>query len=348
MNLRFFILSVLLILSTSALHAQTSKYAYFENRCNDGARKDEMDWLRFLFKVESCAEIVQKLSKVKSFSEIIPPITKRRFYPGSWVNEFPELVGIQFQYELSDVSRILNRKISHEFFKYLFNYDDFNIKIAEFTGGTIKRDICMSQKLSRFKTLVVDWAYIRDLENCQLNDDYWGNTNVIIVGDYIGSGKEKFAENLIGVESLAGGVRTLEKYPNIRFVGLEVWNESSVSGLVLNQNLTHLSVNSYNDVGEYIGAIAELQNLAFLGFSCMKGFDQCEKPYLKDLSFLKEMPWLKSLNLSFSGIENADSLVALTQLERLDISNNRIQKLPDFSKLQLKYLNTENNPGSKQ
>lgn len=54
---------------------------------------------------------------------------------------------------------------------------------------------------------------------------------------------------------------------------------------------------------------------------------------IKDVSSIKDMKKLSTLNLSSNAIENVDDIKDLTKLQYLNISGNKISALPDMSKL---------------
>ena len=324
--------------------------------------KDEVSWLKYILKAETCDELSQKISQLKSYNEFLVPQEKiRTLKVASWTYEFPELIGIKSKYNLDDVDRILGKNVDRRFFfRELDGFLDFkNLKILDFTVYKPKAKFCFAWNQLKYqvKTVVIDWSNLADANECKYSSAYT-TPDFIIAGDFIGSGNEKFAENIIGFESFMGRTRSLIQYPSLRYVGVNVRNSEEVGALVLNQNITHLALNSANVI-EDIADVSELQNLAYLGLTCVKNELEfygdfnlaplaCDKPYLKNLAFLKNLTWLRSLNISYSGLENVDELTELKQLKSLNISHNNIKEIPDFSLLtNLLELKTNNNPGSK-
>lgn len=359
-----FTFSALIILTAMLWNLPVFGNTTFMHYCQYGAlwQKDEVSWLKYVLKAETCEELTEKISKLKSYNEFLVPFEKTRpLKVASWSNDFPELNGLKSKYDINDVERILGKKVDRKwFFRELDGFRDFkNLKILDFTVFNSKYSFCHFMYSHRYqvKTVVIDWSSLSAANECKFNSAYT-TPQFIITGDFLGSGREKIAENIIGIESFSGTTRLLLGYPNLRYVGITIRNNDEVGSLVLNQNITHLTLNSSKEI-EDISNISELQNLSYLGLTCVKNeLDlygnttvnpiPCDKPYLSDLSFLQDLTWLKSLNLSYSGLENVDSLLKLKQLSSLDITHNRIKNFPDFSSLKnLVNLKTDNDQGVK-
>lgn len=317
-------------------------------------RLAEIKWLKFLLKADTCDGLADKISKLKSVNEFKVPLEKSRpMKVASWTNEFPEIYGIKSEYDIADAERIIGMKINPRyFFTDLSDFWQFkNLKVLDFTRTQrYNQSLCLvAWNFKHYlQTIIIDWSSMDDVKKCK----FLRMPDIIIAGDFLG-GDVAINDHIIGIEHYVGGVTQLDKYPNLRFLGFTMDNQfSSLSKLVVNQNITHLTMNSVIDQPD-LSSLGELQNLAYLGLTCVKNERDlysnmnvqplpCDKPYLNNLDFLKNLTWLRSLNLSYSGLDNVDDLVSLEQLESLDLSHNRIRHMPDFSELKdLKNLNTK-------
>jgi hypothetical protein len=368
MDFRKFILSItFLVFTVFSSWGQTTQlkpYQGFLNYCKYAGDDQliEINWLKYVLKADTCQGLADEISKLRSYNQFIVPLKKSKpFKVASWTNEFPEIYGLKSKYDIKDVEKILNVKINPEyFFTDIDPFNEFkNLKMIDFTFKKYTYSMCyvLYGLRYRVKTIIIDWSNFEELKNCKF---YYDKPDVIITGDYIGDGKENFAENVIGIEHYILGTRHLKSYPNLRYVGLSLDHQfDRIGNLVLNQNITHLTINS-TIPHEDLSDLSEMQNLAYLGLTCVKDeiklygkFDavpvRCENPYLKNLDFLKNLTWLKSLNLSYSGLQNVDVLLEMDQLKSLDISNNNILKMPDFSLLKdLSKLKLDNNSGNEE
>ncbi|OUR94817.1 hypothetical protein A9Q84_17050 [Halobacteriovorax marinus] len=134
---------------------------------------------------------------------------------------------------------------------------------------------------------------------------------------------------------------------------------SNITPLMPLANLKTLSLDGNNKINN-IEALKYMQNLRIFSFSCVKVFSpeigfsseiinqnmtKCDKPILTDLSPLKDLVWLLSINLSFNNIEDITPLKNLRYLRDLRINGNKINDISTLENLQyLKVLDlSENN-----
>jgi hypothetical protein len=362
MNVKSYTKRLIIILSALVvwqLQAIAQEYDSFGRYCNYPylEKVNEVAWMKFLFKVDNCQDLRKKLSELKSYNQFIPSVMKPREGESiSWTDEFPELYGITKQYSFEDVERILNVKIDYDyFFKDLAPFSDFkNLTTIDFTIHTKKRDLCSFLRWNyKIKVITLDYVSIKEYGACK----NVSKKSIIMLGDYLGPADDPQANDIIGIEFTPLIADRLDRYPRLKFVGLNTIGTSSQFSSFINlTSITHLSINANKGMDE-VEALGEIDSLSYLGLSCItnvhdlskdkKNMKICENG-LKDLSFLTNMRYLKSLDLRYNGLENVDQLLAMKNLESLNISQNNISTMPDFSVLpKLKKLNTESNPGTK-
>lgn len=364
MNLKSYTKRLIIILS-GFVFCQSLAFAEldfnFRLYCNHpyGNQINEISWLKFLFNVETCEEIAEKISQLKSYNQFIPSVMKpREIQSISWTDEFPELYGITKQYSFEDVEKILNVRLDYErFFKDITPFSGFkNLSTMDFTIHSKKRDICRTLKWKyEIKTITLDYVSISEYRNC---NNLTKKHSIIMLGDYLGPQDDPQAEQIIGIEYTPLIADKLDRYPRLKFVGISTIGTSGQFSSMINlSSITHLSINANKGMDE-VQALGEIDSLSYLGLSCISNplelnkdksnLSICENG-LKDLSFLTNMRYLKSLDLRYNGLENVSTLLSLKSLEALNVSHNNISVMPDFSVLpKLKKLKTDANPGTKQ
>ena len=148
-------------------------------------------------------------------------------------------------------------------------------------------------------------------------------------------------------------ISELTKLKQLFVLNLSNTNLEDISFL---KNFTKLSMldisnNSVKDVSQ----LGELSKLASLNLSNNKGvvgYDKLTNLYMINLSgcgisklnLLNNISKLSDINLSNNNIGNLDELdLKDKEFMRIDLSNNNITKLPDWSNINFAYLNLDNN-----
>jgi hypothetical protein len=133
---------------------------------------------------------------------------------------------------------------------------------------------------------------------------------------------------IIGFEYFIGMNRQLHKFPRLRYLGVSFkFTDYSYHALIENQNITHLSLNSTESL-EYAYFLGELPNLSFLSISCITSrkeyfvpgmaadsIEYCPDPNLKNVNFLKNLPFLEEIILDFQGLQDISALKEMPQLK---------------------------------
>lgn len=339
---------------------QAAAFSNFEIDCEISPEDVEIKWLKYHFKTESCKEIREKLTKVKSFNQFMFPDYKAQTLTyGSWLKFFPEFTGVKYDYDRETVGKILNipDHLMFNAFKNILRYTEFsdNITVLDFSYGyRFKKNYCLILEYFRkTKYVVVDMHSMEELSKCKPERV----PLLIYVGQLLGGGAvpKHLHDKIAGAESFTGMLEQLGIFTNLQFVGLRKVSYPGLGSLATNQNITHLSINDPDYDDEDIGSLSELINLTYLSLTCIENErglianneapTLCKKPFVQNINFIKDMEWLESLVIPFNGLEDVSILSEMVNLKHIDVSNNNIKKMPDFQKLKnLKTLKKENNP----
>lgn len=141
--------------------------------------------------------------------------------------------------------------------------------------------------------------------------------------------------NVFGVEYWNGSFKPLTKFPYLKYLHFKsalAVKGSGIENLGSNLFLTHLLVEAggFHDI-QQLRNLKELRSLRISG-------------QVSDISFLRDLQWIKHLSLENNKISDLSPLQTLTYLESADISGNRISTLPDLRNLKnLRTLNLSSN-----
>ena len=356
--------STLKILMVAGLLVMSSAFAQenFLRICEKPEKSlvNEMNWLKIFFKVKDCQGVADNIKKLQSYNEFFVPFQKRKpTFANSWTNAFPHLYGITSKIQSSNIRPAqvgIPFNVS-TFFDRPEIYSEFkNLTVIDFYFRSFSLEMCeILKQLPHIKTVMLGLSDTDDLARCKgikIPDIILIDTGIIP------SMPPELEEKVIGVEYLAV-MTNFERYPRLRYLGVSsAIRDSDLRNFIVNQNITHLNINSTSNLN-LISNLGDLANLSFLSISCIKNLskaylndsfvpEKCEDSKLKDISFLKNLPFLEDLTINYTDLEEASPLAEMTQLKRLNLSHNKIKNMPELSHLELEHSEISENDEDKE
>lgn len=323
----------ILILAALMLVGPAFGQAKFLSICENpqSRQRHEMKWLKMFFEVETCQDVAQKISKLQSYNEfflhfsISGPRQER-----SWLDAFPHFYGIKSKnsIELVPWHKLGPKMDFGAFFKDPEIYSEFkNLKVIDFSDRFDKSPCELLKSLSHIEIALVNRTSMAELKECK---PYSKLPDIISIGDFIDSDSNpQFNEKIIGIEYMVGLSRNMYQYSQLRYLGLSFpfKDEYYYHSLIQAQNITHLSFNSTESL-EYAYILGEMPNLSFLAITCITSFknyyqpgmagdlpEYCPNANLKNVNFLKNLPFLEQIILDFEGLEDISALKQMPQLK---------------------------------
>lgn len=303
-------------------------------------------WLKKVLKTNRCESIQSKLKEFNSLNEFIPtlyrsPKENRIFKP-------QELRPGKFSiYDLDSAS------ITKEAFTTLKLFREFrNLKHIRYTFlEAEKRSVCetLEQIPSLTAITVTDWNLSHSDIECIKNR----KIEVYIDRNFTPNDRsEIFKDQIYGINNYLGNVNELHTYKKLKYLGLEEYQEETeIKILPQMRNLTHLHLNLKNIKG--VENISKLNTLLYLSIGCYKTNHQrnqtlkslaCDENKFSNLNFLKNLKFLKGLDISWNEIENIEAIQNLRSLEYLSLRMNKIKSIKPIEILKkLKFLDLANN-----
>lgn len=202
---------------------------------------------------------------------------------------------------------------------------------ADSCGGLAEEDVYTPGADEVIKDPLLHWAIRSSMNaiksNVKLTADMVGGKSVRYISFELCSHAEDFAdwtkpywiENLEGIQYAKSATMVDIGYTSA-VEGKSIQDVSPLSELT-QLDILILKQDGITDVSP----LKTLTNLSELDLS-MNGA-------IKDVSAIKSMKKLTTLNVSSNAIENVDDIADLTKLQYLNISGNKISSLPDMSKL---------------
>ncbi len=202
---------------------------------------------------------------------------------------------------------------------------------ADSCGGLAEEDVYTPGADEVIKDPLLHWAIRSSMNaiksNVKLTADMVGDKSVRYISFELCSHAEDFAdwtkpywiENLEGIQYAKSATMVDIGYTSA-VEGKSIQDVSPLSELT-QLDILILKQDGITDVSP----LKTLTNLSELDLS-MNGA-------IKDVSAIKSMKKLTTLNVSSNTIENVDDIADLTKLQYLNISGNKISSLPDMSKL---------------
>lgn len=202
---------------------------------------------------------------------------------------------------------------------------------ADSCGGLAEEDVYTPGADEVIKDPLLHWAIRSSMNaiksNVKLTADMVGDKSVRYISFELCSHAEDFAdwtkpywiENLEGIQYAKSATMVDIGYTSA-VEGKSIQDVSPLSELT-QLDILILKQDGITDVSP----LKTLTNLSELDLS-MNGA-------IKDVSAIKSMKKLTTLNVSSNAIENVDDIADLTKLQYLNISGNKISALPDMSKL---------------
>lgn len=202
---------------------------------------------------------------------------------------------------------------------------------ADSCGGLAEEDVYTPGADEVIKDPLLHWAIRSSMNaiksNVKLTADMVGDKSVRYISFELCSHAEDFAdwtkpywiENLEGIQYAKSATMVDIGYTSA-VEGKSIQDVSPLSELT-QLDILILKQDGITDVSP----LKTLTNLSELDLS-MNGA-------IKDVSAIKSMKKLTTLNVSSNAIENVDDIADLTKLQYLNISGNKISSLPDMSKL---------------
>ena len=355
MNIIFFLIFIFIPKIGNA-----STHTNFLQQCeqNNNYRKN----LESRFNTIGCIQIIEKLRSLKSFSQIYfankKISLKRKILSAPWTDDFEHMYGLSRKV-LSDqnlINPLETYNLEKEQFFEPFLYSEFtNLKdiplLPEyFFSKTINQSCETLKKLTFIESATVpaDSLKSKHFQKCLsrlkkgiiIRDEFKGDISII---------KDL---RVVGIEYYSGNIKNLTKFKELKYLGIAKKSGSlDKIELIYTQNrISHLSLNIQPGVTS-LDKISYLRGLEYLNLKCSEdealneySKKNCEKMGITDISFLKEIPFLRHLNLSNNNILDFKPLGELSDLEYLNLQNNKIKTIPKLNKLKrLKFLDLSHN-----
>lgn len=326
--------------------------------------QNDIKWLKYFFKTQDCNVVVEKLTQLTSFNEFMVPQFKQPLHPFNWSNEFPYLSGVTKILELeylpwSKLGFIPNTKNVFIHPELYSEFENFTVLDLTKSFNFHIQDSCNIRKiLPSVKTLVVSTTDVSIMEKKCFD---YSSLPWLIVEDWHGKSTTKLKDKIIGFKEFRGSIKDLISFRHLRYVGIDNWTvDNDLRFIGKNVNLTHVSLNIKHGV-QNIDKLKYLPNLRSLTINCINNsslneysdllfIKPCNTPFLTDISFLLQIPYLEKLNLAANGLKDEDVSVIsnLSNLKELNLSHNNLSSIPDLSQLKnLKRFDISNNPVSK-
>lgn len=327
----------------------------------------DIQWFQYLYRTKDCNEIAAKLSKITSLAEMIQPFAGiGPELKSSWTNSFPHIYGHLNTYEPYVDWRKSQGAIIDQF-KELAIYADFpNITAISYTRYThFPYTMGVCEAISMFpnlKTISIENEYFNtEADQCLSDRDL----EVILTGRTLWLKKAPIKSNIIGIEQFMGDITELLQLGNLQYLGItdqyvlrnhnqnfphqNRYEAVPLATLGSLPNLTHLTIVKSNI--ENIQDLKHSFNLTWLSIACAASedkFDQSpcvqNKPFLKNLDFISNLVWLNYLDLSNNLLDSVPDFSKLKNLKTLKLRRNLIKKLPwSKTKSSIDYLDLSGN-----
>lgn len=303
--------------------------------------RNDIKWFKHLYQTDDCREIANKISKTKSLSEVFLPyntIETKTVY--SWTDKFPHLYGLRNSADISSkFDNYFNKFSIQKVFISLELYKEFeNITDMPFSHDyafSYKYDLCeIFKTLPQIKTVSIDAELLTEEADKCLHS---ANIEVIIRDPF--KSEIPLSSKVVGIENYYGPFSELADFPDLQYLGISnlASNQGGLEVLAGYNNITHLSIN--NKELSDIHNLGSMYNLSYLSLNCIDQEESfplqvCESgSYLKNTDFLKELTWLRHLNLNYHNLETLADLSQLKRLEILELEGNKLETLPDLGAL---------------
>lgn len=316
----------------------------FIKDCQKSAKlKDpEIQYLQKHFRTSSCKKIAKKISHEDKFASFFPPAPYQVLdgTESSWKYEVKELDAPRSEYSRNQFTAkyeyIEKAQQASALFKDPRRYSAFtNLKILDFTSGNFSASPCEILKgLPHLKTIVTEGLLLKDLVECKDNVP-----DIIVLGQYTNLHEGVFEDKIIGIEFASPEELNRYPYKRLRYLGfIALVENGDLDVVLLRPNITHFTLIATQPVIAP-NILGYFSNLSFLGLSCLRLFSyysykehaqECEKPPIEDYSFLQNLPWLESLSITRSKLQDASFLTELSNLRKVDLRNNPLESLPDL------------------
>jgi hypothetical protein len=331
-----------------SLFLEKCTLAKFKNE--ESLTNRQIDWLKTLFKTNDCNLILKHLKNTTTFTELIPNKYYGRVNTENRLFKPKELIFSHLVYENFQSGW----EIAAKSFKDLSLFQEFsNLKhiYIESVPGE-RTSICEKTKqVPSLKSIAIDNWDLREAEIQCINENA---IKVFIIGNfYPNKNSDKFKHNIVGINNYIGSIADIRSYEKLSYLGMEDYDgASSLKILSEMRNLTSLHLNVINV--SRIEEIDSLTNLVNLSLNCYKNHSdknnlkvsdiKCKTNQITDISFLKNLIWLKGLDLSWNDIKDVSPLSKLNRLEYINLRMNQLIDVSPLSSLiKVKYLDFSGN-----
>lgn len=326
-----FILAFLIVGSARSAWANERFLSYCQG-LPDGKEKE---WMEKVFETEDCGVMARKISGLRSFSEVI--------YPGTI--PLPSAFERWQGYEIPSPPPGAINVSAPQWSQRLEPFRDFQ-NLTHLNLSSRKERICDVVKFLpqlKYLTLYPEKFFSEGVNDCLREAGIKG----IILGGTVEPGSYEITSTItpvIAVEQWSGSLEPLGNFPHLKYLHFYSANSqfAGVESLGSNLYLTHLSIDYGNFKG--IDKIRFLRELRVLEIRKFQKEDGRTGTPLTDISFVEDLRWLKTLNLSGNRISDLTPLGGLTRLQNLDLGMNAITNLSGISGLtSLRNLNVSYN-----
>ncbi len=330
---------ILLILILGIIPASSLANDRFISVCQKDMDYWQHAWLDKLFGSWNCKELDKKISRVRSFEEILPDVAKVNVI-NNWLGF--TLPAIQFGVEGPS---------NYGYLKHLFgDVDDFigfeNLKHISLVDRDYNNACDIVSKFPHLKTMTIlrndflkegvdDCLSAAGIEGVYVVDEKIYNNEERVVLPFV-----KTKTKVLGIERWLGSFEELSKLKFLKYLDYDtIRTTKGLEVLNTNYHLTHLSMGTASFEGfSNVRFLRELRHLI------MKSYDNSPEKTPEDINFLSELPWLKTLILPDNRIKDISVLNQLKYLEYVNLEGNKIESIPDLSQLKnLRYLDLNTN-----
>lgn len=309
--------------------------------CESSLTNHEKEWLHKSLGPVDCKTMSDKISRLKSFDEFLPPGRSSKNIINQWIgyNTPPD-------FDLGGGDYIQDLKIKAVLFRELNAFEGFkNLKHAGLLQVSFQ-DVCdIVRRFPHLEKLTLERnEFFRPgIDNCLAAA---GIKGVFLTDSFEREGHPlapiiTTRTPVLGIENWRGSFKPLTRLPELKY--LHFSKADSTSGIeVLGSSLrlTHLMVeiSDFSNVTA-IGLLKELRTLS-IGLFHENG-DSNKR--LRDISFIQNLRFLKHLSLDHNSVTDLRPLNSL-KLESLSLISNWMKTAPDLSGLKnLKTLNLSKN-----
>lgn len=327
-------ISLLALILTLGIPAFAQANEAFIRKCESELTADEKKWFQLRFNNSDCRILSNKISELKSFEEVLPPLSLR----SSFVNDLEEIKNISDDKLSNDI--LEDKRKKYHLFEGLDLFRGFeNLKHIALPDRKYTSVCDVLEKFPQLEKLTIETKdfYAPETDGClQESENIQG---IYLRGSLHVSGQPaqnflKTKTKVLGVEYWNLAFSYLRNYPYARF--LHFTNAPSVVGIeILGSNIRLQTIvidsTSFPDLSG-LSVLKELRSLTITNSR------------ITDISFISRLRWLERVSFPKNQISDLRPLEDLKHLKYADVSSNRVRILPKLKLMKsLFVLNVSDN-----